>query len=196
LIDKFLIIVINLKYKKFRWLVHCKKRVESGMKPREAGTFEASLMELMDILGVERCATVVDRSTSLVRKWSDPDNNILPSLQQALALDLEYVRETNSAPPLIHAYTNAVELQLEAAEEVQKILPALLALQTAFNLLVQKVASDCVDLQRAKVERQELSKAERQVHWQNVLKQTDMVMRETRNLLIVISFWQRKSDRA
>jgi len=166
------------------------------MKPREAGTFEASLMELMDILGVERCATVVDRSTSLVRKWSDPDNNILPSLQQALALDLEYVRETNSAPPLIHAYTNAVELQLEAAEEVQKILPALLALQTAFNLLVQKVASDCVDLQRAKVERQELSKAERQVHWQNVLKQTDMVMRETRNLLIVISFWQRKSDRA
>jgi len=113
-----------------------------------------------------------------------------------LALDLEYVRETNSAPSLIHAYTNAVELQLEAAEEVQKILPALLALQTAVNLLVQKVASDCVDLQRAKVERQELSKAERQVHWQNVLKQTDMVMRETRNLLIVISFWQRKSDRA
>ena len=166
------------------------------MKPRRAGSFEASLMELMDILGVDRCASVVDKSTSLVRKWSDPDNNILPSLQQALALDLEYVHETNSAPPLLHAFQTTVELQLEAAEEGQNILPALLALQTAVNLLVQKMASDCVDLKRAKLDRQELNTAERQEHWENVLKQTDMVMRETRNLLIVINFLRRKSEQA
>ena len=73
------------------------------MKSRDAGTFEGALIELIRVLGVQVCAKVVDKSVSLVRKWSDPNNRTMPTLEQALALDLEFTRKMHCVPPLLHA---------------------------------------------------------------------------------------------
>ncbi len=152
------------------------------MKTRDAGTFEGALVELISVLGVQKCAEVVHKSASLVRKWSDPDNSTMPTLEQALALDLEYAREIHCVPPLLQAYTNMTELEYLNFNEGEHVLPALLALQTAVCLLVQKMTRDSIN--------PEQSEKQRQIDWREVLTQIDLVMRETRDQSMAINFWQ------
>lgn len=156
------------------------------MKPRKAGAFEDALLELIGVLGIEKCAEVVDKSTSLVRKWSDPDNRTLPSLEQALVLDLEFARKERCMPPLLHAYTNIIEREFEAYEDGEHVLAALLSLQFSVCELGKRITSDLI--------RPEQVTAEHQDHWQKMLEQINLIIRETRNLEISINSWKRNLD--
>ena len=44
------------------------------------------------------------RSASLVRKWADPDHPSLPSVEQAIALDLAFVKGGHGDPPILELY--------------------------------------------------------------------------------------------
>lgn len=67
-------------------------------KLREPRTFEDAITRILGYLGAERAAEAVDKSTSMVRQWSDPDVDGLPNLKQAAALDAAYAVETGEMP--------------------------------------------------------------------------------------------------
>ena len=51
------------------------------MKLRMPGTLSAAISEIRQKLTERKCAEIVDRSESLVRKWADPDEPSLPNLR-------------------------------------------------------------------------------------------------------------------
>ena len=64
---------------------------DSGMKPRPHGSFARALSRIRDTLGEAACAQALGRSGALVSKWCDPDHDALPTLRQAVQLDVAYV---------------------------------------------------------------------------------------------------------
>lgn len=75
------------------------------MKPRYANNFARAVSTIRGELSEAACAEAVGRSASLIRKWADPDNPAIPNLEQALALDLLYARQTGRKPPILERYT-------------------------------------------------------------------------------------------
>ncbi|GBE44402.1 hypothetical protein BMS3Bbin10_02495 [bacterium BMS3Bbin10] len=140
-------------------------------------------MKIIGVLGIGRCAEVVDKSTSLIRKWSDPDNCTLPSLAQALALDLEYVREKHCTPPLFHVYASTIEKELNAVDEGEHVLVAILTLQAAVCDLGKKIASELIHPEKIMDKRGE--------SWQEMHETVDLVMQDVRDLEVAIKLWQR-----
>jgi hypothetical protein len=88
------------------------------MKPRTPKSFAAALTKIMAALSDERCAEIVDRSDSLIRKWADPDHASLPTLHQALALDIIYAREGHGDPPIFEIYEELIGDAVEEREDV------------------------------------------------------------------------------
>ena len=76
------------------------------MKPREPKTFVWAISLVREKLSDKVCAEVVDRSTSLIRKWADPDHPALPNLEQALALDLAFANAGHGKPPILETFSN------------------------------------------------------------------------------------------
>ena len=79
------------------------------MKPRDPRAFSAAVTKIRSALSDEVCAKAVGRSTSLIRKWADPDLKNLPNLDQALALDMAYVEAGNAEPPILALYEDLME---------------------------------------------------------------------------------------
>lgn len=71
-------------------------------------TFEDAAMHASTILGRNEAAHVVNRTISAVQKWTDPDQDSLPNIQQALLLDLACVAK-GSEPPFFSAYRALLE---------------------------------------------------------------------------------------
>ena len=154
------------------------------MKARNARKIEGALLEIVHKLGIKKCSNVVDKSTSLIRKWSDPDICTLPSLQQALALDLEYARELRGIPPILHVYSLAIQNVLEAdedvsAEEGMHILSSLLALQESVCELGKKISKE---IRKTK----EINKINKNIK-QEMFNDIDSILRKTHNLEIAIN---------
>lgn len=61
------------------------------MKLCDPMTMTGALREITDALGVELCASHVGKSVSLMYKWTDPDNEAAPSIEQAFSLERLYV---------------------------------------------------------------------------------------------------------
>ena len=76
------------------------------MKPRFAKDFARAVSKIRSETSEADCAEVVGRSSSLVRKWADPDNPAIPNLEQALALDRLYSQTTGKKPPILEIYTD------------------------------------------------------------------------------------------
>tara|TARA_R110002167_G_scaffold35239_5_gene112593 strand:- start:351 stop:818 length:468 start_codon:yes stop_codon:yes gene_type:complete len=79
------------------------------MKLRNPREFAAALTEIRSALGEAACAQAVGRSTSLIRKWSDPDHPALPNIAQALQLDSAFVAAGKGEPPLWKLYEKLLE---------------------------------------------------------------------------------------
>ena len=158
------------------------------MKTRIAGTFEGAILDIVRVLGIERCAEVVGKSVSLVRKWSDPDNKTLPSLDQALVLDLEYAREMRSMPPLLHSYSNRINKEFDACEDGEHVLAAMLLLQVAVCELGKGISAEFINPEQVTAMHRD--------HWQELLEQINIIMRKTRNVEISLISWHGSLDKA
>lgn len=111
------------------------------MKVRPARSFERAVQQIITGIGEEAAAKAVDRSTSLVRKWSDQDNSTLPSLKQALALDEAYVTIKKEPAPVMAVYIHRLETALSLIEnEDEPILKALFSLQMATANVTRELA--------------------------------------------------------
>jgi len=123
------------------------------MKIRGARSFEKAVQDIIDAIGDELAAQSVNRSTSLVRKWSDPDAPSLPTIEQALALDRAYV-EITKQPAVIHAvYTNALEKTFkELYSEQETIVKAMFSLQVAVAEVTRSVAENIDDIETGRID--------------------------------------------
>lgn len=88
------------------------------MKPRTPKSFAAALTKVMAALSDERCAEIVGRSDSLIRKWADPDHASLPTLHQAFALDTVYAREGHGDPPIFEVYADLINDAVDERHDV------------------------------------------------------------------------------
>ena len=136
----------------------------------------------MRALGIKRCAVVVDKSTSLIRKWSDPDHCTLQSLRHAIALDLEYARELHGTPPIFHVYSRSIRKELEAVPDGENILSAFLSLPESVCELGKKIAVE-PDHPKEKTSKYSGNK-------QEMFSDIDLIQRKTHNLEIAINVLQ------
>lgn len=99
------------------------------MKVRNPKEFAGAISKIRSAIGDERCATAVDRTASLVRKWADPDHASLPNIEQAMLLDMAFVEEQKKKPPLLELYAELVtdhsNRQLGQKVQVDILLSAL-----------------------------------------------------------------------
>ena len=106
------------------------------MKLRAPRRFAAAVTRIKTALGEEKCAEIVDRSSSLIRKWADPDHPSRPNLPQALALDIAYIEAGYGDPPILALYQQRLARALEGDAKKPHIDVALAALS------VQAVVGD------------------------------------------------------
>lgn len=110
------------------------------MKPRTPKSFAAALTKIMTALGDGLCAEIVGRSDSLVRKWADPDHASQPTLSQALALDLAYVRGGHGEPQILKIYEEMLDDALhERAGRDADIIMSALSVQGAVGTLSEAI---------------------------------------------------------
>lgn len=107
------------------------------MKPRQHRSFSAAITYTMGVLTDIGAGEAVGKTASLVRKWSDPDDAALPSIQQSIDMDKAMIAE--GYKPAIHeAYTRqlaALGIDVIAGD----ILLAALGLQSACGLVSEAV---------------------------------------------------------
>jgi hypothetical protein len=70
------------------------------LKARLPGSYADAVTRIMGALTPEGAAKAVGKTPGLVRGWSDPDSDSLPSIAQAEKLDAAYVAATGEAGPL------------------------------------------------------------------------------------------------
>ena len=110
------------------------------MKPRTPKSFVAALTKVMTSLSDDRCAEIVGRSPSLIRKWADPDHPSLPSLYQAMALDIVYTKSGYGEPPILKAYEEILEDTLgQRDDDPVDIVMAALAVQGTVGSLSEAI---------------------------------------------------------
>lgn len=63
-------------------------------KSREPGSIEDALVIIIGEIGFAAACEVVGKSESHVRGWTDPDNDRKISLEQALQLEAQYIKQT------------------------------------------------------------------------------------------------------
>lgn len=76
-------------------------------KQRCPGTFEHAVRKVSAHFGLDETGHLVGKSGALVQKWTDPDDDTLPNLRQALLLDTA-MREATGHTPILDAYTGLV----------------------------------------------------------------------------------------
>jgi len=87
------------------------------MKRRHLQSFEHAISQILTEIGEESAAYAVGKSSSLVRKWSDPDQRAAPSLFQAVELDLAYAKATGLGAPIFSVYRHFVSPALIETED-------------------------------------------------------------------------------
>jgi len=78
------------------------------MIARKPGTYAAAITRALGYLSPEIAAAAVGKSEGLVRRWSHPDDDTLPSLEQAEALDRAYVAAGHGPAPILAVYAERV----------------------------------------------------------------------------------------
>lgn len=104
------------------------------MKPRNYRTFEDAITTIMGELSPEGAAAAVGKSTQLIRRWSDPDDDTWPNVRQALQLSIAYRNEGHFSDPITECYTRSVEA-LALRPTGVSLQDALLTAQTALGHL-------------------------------------------------------------
>lgn len=88
-------------------------------KVREAVTIENTLYRVLGTLTIERAAAVTGRTEGYLRALSDPDKRERLTIDDAIALDLEYRAGGREGYPLLDTYERIVRASADAkfAEE-------------------------------------------------------------------------------
>lgn len=88
-------------------------------KPREAVTIENTLYAVLGAISIERAAEVTGRAASYLRALTDPDKRERLTIEDAIALDLEYRAGGREGFPLLDTYDRIVRASADArfAEE-------------------------------------------------------------------------------
>ena len=111
------------------------------MKLREPNSFAAAITRIKRRLDDEQCATLVNRSPSLIRKWTDPDLAVWPNIAQAVILDAAYMTAGGGEPPILEAYQELVEaISNEPPPEPADLILSVLSLQAAVGDLSEAIA--------------------------------------------------------
>jgi hypothetical protein len=105
------------------------------MKQRHPKHFSTAVTKIKTQTGENRCAEIVDRSTSLIRKWSDPDQTSIPNLEQAALLDEAFVRGGFGKPPLLELYGELMSDALSEASKKSEPVNMLLAALTVQGVI-------------------------------------------------------------
>lgn len=113
------------------------------MKLRTPKRFASAITRIKTALGEDECARAVNRSTSLIRKWADPDHASRPNLSQALALDVAFVEAGHGEPPLLSLYQQrlARAVAKNKARPLVDVALATLAVQAVVGDLSQSVVA-------------------------------------------------------
>ena len=82
------------------------------MKPRPPRSLAGAITKIRTTLSDDLCAQAVGRSTSLIRKWGDPDHRSSPNIAQAYALDQAFVDAGHGDPPIATLYRDLLEAAL------------------------------------------------------------------------------------
>lgn len=110
------------------------------MKPRTPKSFAAAITKIMTALSDQRCAEIVGRSSSLIRKWADPDHASQPTLYQALALDIVYAREGHGNPPILEVFEELIDDAVDGRADIPvDILFSALSVQGAVGDLSEAI---------------------------------------------------------
>lgn len=73
-------------------------------KIRQPDSFAGAVTLIAVTIGFDEAAKAIGKSEALVRKFTDPDCDSLPSVEQALAMDAAYVAFTGQPGPLCLVY--------------------------------------------------------------------------------------------
>lgn len=112
------------------------------MKPRPSRSFEKAIMHIITILGEDRAAQAVSRSTSLIRKWSDPDNTAMPSITQSLALDRAFVLHQKEPAPIQSVYAHQLDRIYDAiGPETEPLVVAVLNLYVSMGEMTRTLST-------------------------------------------------------
>ena len=116
------------------------------MKLRRPGTLSAAINEIKMKLTESKCAEIVERSVSLIRKWADPDDPAMPNLRQSLLLDVEYVRAGFGEAPIQNWYLDRLEGFVEDnPQSTSDLVASTLHAQSALGQVALAVAQFTVD---------------------------------------------------
>lgn len=111
------------------------------MKPRYAKNFARAVSAIRSEVSESACGEAVGRSSSLIRKWADPDNPAIPNLEQALTLDLLYAKTVGKKPPILDLYTEKLTDVLNGRKRLTvNLLVATLSVQSVVGQLSEAVA--------------------------------------------------------
>ncbi len=111
------------------------------MKLRAPKRFASAITRIKNIMGEEKCAEIVGRSVSLIRKWADPDHQSRPNLLQALALDIAFVEAGLGDPPILSMYQQrlAKAVAAESAKPPIDVALAALSVQASVGDISQSI---------------------------------------------------------
>jgi hypothetical protein len=99
-------------------------------KTRPPHSFEMAVTRVAGRLGFDRCAAVLSAAGAgnvaerTVRAWSDPGVPALPSLDQALILDLEFRRDGGGEAPILAVFARLLDAGLEPSPDQQQLARA------------------------------------------------------------------------
>lgn len=91
-------------------------------KARAPMTFSLAITRVAGLIGWEEAARLTDRSERTVRLWSESDNGPLPTLDQAIALDLAYIEAGGGEAPIVESYARQLDVALANAFACQRTL--------------------------------------------------------------------------
>jgi len=113
------------------------------MKLRAPKRFATAVTRIKNALGEAKCAEIVGRSPSLIRKWADPDHASRPNLPQALALDVAFVEGGHGDAPILALYQNrlARAVAIETDQPPIDVVLAALSVQAAVGDISQTIVA-------------------------------------------------------
>lgn len=119
------------------------------MKRRDPQGFGDAVVRILGDLTAEVCAGAVGKSASLVRKWSDDDQDARPNIEQACALDSLHVAEGLSTPetaPILSVWLRRLQVAAAGAPSlVADILTEFLDVPRAVGRLADLIRESRAD---------------------------------------------------
>ncbi|MEQ8509300.1 MAG: hypothetical protein RIB43_09880 [Rhodospirillaceae bacterium] len=138
------------------------------MKLRDPDSFCFALLQIKQDLTEARCAELVEKTTSMVRKWTDPGHHSLPSLQDALILEIEHISKGHSTiehAPILSLWNKKLrEVDPENDREISGVVNELLDVPTVLGRLTETVVEATLDGEVTELERLSIKNAIQAVH--------------------------------